>query len=332
MNRRDALGVIYFSAFAAACSSEPVSDQNFRWTRLPKAMPWGRRDAGAAILHRGRIWILGGWSVGENNVAVTHCDTWSSADCQSWRAHSQPAWRHGIFQAATSFRGRLWTLGGYRTGALGSDSTTNEIWSSLDGERWEQPSRLPPWTPRMGAGLAVHNGEMWLTGGKRRRTGDSSHLMSDVWRSRDGLIWSRVADTAPWGPRAYHGSISFAGRLWVIGGGDWDSRHAHSDVWSTVDGVDWMRHVDAPWAARIWHSCVVWNDRILVIGGRKFQPWTRTVSDIWQSRDGSIWTRVRLPINPGPRHAAYVVSDGGVVWLMGGSRDGSLWDDCWRLE
>jgi hypothetical protein len=223
-------------------------------------------------------------------------------------------------------------MGGMRTDAPEAASVTNEVWSTIDGEVWEAPTTAVPWVPRMGASLVVHGGSMWLMGGKTRRGGEPSSLLADVWRSSDGVVWHQVTESAPWAPRAFHAVVSFAGRLWLLGGGDWDSRSAHSDVWSTADGILWTRHPDAPWSSRIWHGCVVWNGRLLVVGGRQFFPWTRTIWDMWESPDGLGWRKLEPPTNPGPRHAAYVISDSSTVWIMAGSRDGSLYEDCWQLD
>eukprot|EP00971_Amphidinium_carterae_P026219 516992-Amphidinium_carterae.1 len=47
------------------------------------------------------------------------------------------------------------------------------------------------------AAAAQDGGSLWIMGG----TG-STRVLSDVWRTRDGVTWELVISVAAWGPRS----------------------------------------------------------------------------------------------------------------------------------
>lgn len=49
------------------------------------------------------------------------------------------------------------------------------------------------------------------------------------------LYWEQVTDSAPWGSRSGHTTVSFQGKLWLIGGNN------NSDVWYSPDGESWTQ-------------------------------------------------------------------------------------------
>lgn len=67
----------------------------------------------------------------------------------------------------------------------------------LDNSLWQ---RLPdvPWGPRDMAGMAVHQGAMWVVGGWQMLPGVQHELFNDVWRLEDGGTWQQVLRQAPW--------------------------------------------------------------------------------------------------------------------------------------
>lgn len=326
-----ALGFLALSACGGGGDSSPEHRLPLPaagWTQVIGAAPWGTRDAGATVVHRGEIWMLGGWSY-INDTSYVYNDAWASTDGANWR-HVQPPWTFGMYPMAASFRGQMLYMGGLKNSRQADESLTNEIWTSSDGQDWTLRVPAAQWEPRIGGTLVEHQNRLWILDGKVRNSGDPSVFRNDVWRSDDGLQWTRVLDEAPWPARAFHCALSHEGRIWLIGGGDWDSLIARSDVWSSADGVTWTRHADAPWEGRIWHACFSYADRLFVFGGRLFDP-IRTVDEIWSTNDGHQWTRSTDTMRPGPRHAAYVAKFENRVWVMGGSAAGFLQPDVWQF-
>lgn len=299
------------------------------WSKVQEPAPWGTRDAGATAMHNGALWMLGGWTY-ENGQARVLVDTWMSADGRDWQQVATP-WSFGMYPMAASFKQQLFYMGGLKNSRLPDEAIGNEIWSSVDGISWALRTSRSAWEPRIGATLVEHAGALWILGGKVANTGDPAAFRRDVWRSTDGVAWFLVTNEAPWAARAFHCAVSFQGRIWVIGGGDWDSRVARADVWSSADGLNWQLHSTPPWQGRIWHGCLADGERIWLIGGRLFDP-IRTVDEIWTTLDGDSWTASAAPVRPGARHAAYLALRSDGLWVMGGSADGYLPSDVWHFS
>lgn len=298
------------------------------WSKVTDSAPWGTRDAGATVVHRGEIWMLGGWTYA-NGVSSVLTDAWASADGANWRVVSPP-WTHGMYPMATSHRGEILYMGGLRNSRQADEAISSAIWSSGDGQDWTLRVAAAEWEPRIGGALVAHEGELWILGGKVSNSGDPAVFRNDVWRSADGIQWTAVQRQAPWPARAFHCSVSHGGLLWVIGGGDWDSRIGLSDVWSSPNGIQWTQHPDAPWEGRIWHACQAYAGRLWLFGGRLFNP-IRTVDEIWSTTDGDRWLADTSINRPGPRHAAYSALHASRIWLLGGSADGYLQPDVWQF-
>jgi hypothetical protein len=152
------------------------SRDGLAWERVVDAAPFGPRCRVNVFVFEGRLWLIGG---GLLDGAVKG-DVWSSADGLSWSkeadAISDPL--------PTGFTpivhdGQIWLLGANRGGGFSSSSLV-----SRDGKTWA-PAEAP-WTPRGGIGAWVHDGALYITGGKYSRPaggGDLEFIYSnDVWR------------------------------------------------------------------------------------------------------------------------------------------------------
>ena len=218
------------------------------------------------------------------------------------------------------------------------------------------------WAPRAGLQAVELRNELFVMGGRGPFSFEAETVLyGDVWRSADvGATWTRVAQWQPnqgaqqmWRPRAYFGSVTHRGRMYVIGGQNFDSQPNpifpngcaslppdvpclpivpsstfFDDVWSSKDGITWTAEtMDAPWEGRAGLSAVVHHGAIYVLGGSQGDDASTggtgriLFNDVWMSRDGRVWTEV---IGNGPRWApragAAVVSKGGYIYLLGGER------------
>jgi len=158
----------------------------------------------------------------------------------------------------------------------------------------------------------------------------------------DGVFsWTQVTKKADWPKRWDHTTLSYDGRLWVMGGynpglviGD----TYLEDVWSSDDGVNWTEETaSAPWLGRRGHASVVFDDgngdAMYVIGGftvNEESGYREYSNDVWRSTDGSDWTRIKERTAPEldslydwhPRfnHTCVVANHGGIdyIYLIGG--------------
>ena len=300
------------------------------WERVATTAAWSPRDSAAEYTHDGLLWIMGGW---ESSFEPNPRDVWSSTDGRTWSLVAQQAsWTHGDLAASASFAGRMWLLGGWANGRLPGASSSNEVWSSVDGLNWQSHGRAQ-WDARLGAAAVAFKGRLWITGGVTAYFGGNAEsLRNDVWSSEDGTQWTRATEHAPWSARAYHQLVVHGDRLYLMGGGNYLPQYAaNRDVWSSSDGISWRQEsIAAPWSARIWFSAVSYRGYLWVLGGWSNDPY-RNWDDVWYSRDGQNWAVYNAGTQWSARHEQSVYVHEDALWVAGGFAD-PLTNDVWRLQ
>eukprot|EP01032_Pedospumella_encystans_P017810 gene17810-20287_t len=141
--------------------------------------------------------------------------------------------------ASCIFKGEFWLTGGktaeYVAWNLQDSYQVGDVWHSEDGLAWDQvtqltgdffaqntevvqPGSIAPWYQRYGHTLNAldtdGDGEddmMILLGGY------SPTPSNDVWITVNGTNWI-YAGYAPWSKRAWHSTVVFQGKLWLMGG------------------------------------------------------------------------------------------------------------------
>ena len=312
-------------------SSQEASD--YQWNCVTEKASFLGRDGAGALVFRDKMWLLGGWNPGDktNFPRICNSDVWSSHDGASWTLENpQAPWEGRHTAGYVVHNDRMWIVGGDCI----QGHYQNDVWSSADGIRWELVDDEVPWAPRVLHYTLAFDGEIWVIGGQTLpQFAPAPQLFySDVWRSPDGVSWTRVTENAPWTPRGMiGGSVVFDGKMWILGGGTYDTpttpdRNFYSDVWSSVDGVNWTRHVEsAPWTPRQYHEVAVFDDKMWVLEGYNSNGGNRR--DVWHSADGVDWRE--LPATPwAPRHAASVFVYDDALWMVAGN---NMFPDVWKL-
>ena len=289
-----------------------------KWVRVTDAAAWQPRDSQGELVYKDRLWILGGWF---DSFESAPRDVWSSTDGRTWRQVTPKApWRHSDLPMSLVFHDRMWMLGGWTEGRLPGHEAGHEVWSSSDGEHWEQATPNAGWSPRLAAAAVVFRGKMWILGGTEDYYfGDASSLKNDVWSSADGRQWTKATGDAGWSPRAYHQAVVLGGKIYLFGGGNYVPEYeARNDVWSTSDGVHWEQVVEhAPWHPRLWFSAAVYRGRMWVLGGWSNNP-SQNWGDVWHSADGKNWRQLECDVTWKERHEHSVFVFRDKLWVAGG--------------
>ena len=321
-----------FVVLAWMAPTRPVDAQESpSWVRVTEKAEWRARDSSGELVYKDQLWLFGGWF---DSFQAPPRDVWNSRDGKLWtQATAEAPWKHSDLPMTVVFRDKMWLLGGWYNGRLPGHSASSEAWSSEDGVRWEQATAKAEWTPRLAAGAVAFRDRLWILGGSENYYfGDDASLKNDVWSSADGREWRCETTAAPWSPRAYHQAVVHAGRIWVLGGGNYVPKyHAKNDVWSSVDGVNWERASEsAPWSPRLWFSSVVYRDHLWVLGGWSNNP-SKNWGDAWYSKDGKDWQLYPAKVTWKERHehSAYVFQD--KIWVAGGHAQ-PLSNEVWTLE
>jgi hypothetical protein len=305
---------------------------DYTWTCVTQQAAFAARDGAGAVVLNGSMWLLGGWNPADRKhfPLVCNSEVWSSSDGAHWRLTQPRApWEGRHTAGYVVHRGRMWIVGGDCL----RGHYQGDVWSSADGIAWELATEAVPWAPRVLHSTLAFDDRMWIMGGQTlpQFAPADEVFYSDVWSSRDGVTWERVAQEAPWPRRGMiGGSVVFRNRMWLLGGGTYDTpdtpeRSFYNDVWSSSDGLHWQKHLDhAPWHPRQYHDVTVFDGKMWLLEG-----WNRSNrNDVWYSADGENWKE--LPDTPWlPRHAASLFVHDGALWVVAGN---NMTSDVWMLR
>jgi len=96
------------------------SEDGVYWTQVTEAAPWKPRLWFSAVVYRGRMWVLGGWSKENGNFA----EVWHSKDGKNWtELKSDVIWKGRHEHSAFVFQDKIWVAGGH------ADPVNSEVWS-----------------------------------------------------------------------------------------------------------------------------------------------------------------------------------------------------------
>jgi N-acetylneuraminic acid mutarotase len=289
------------------------SGEEFTWSRIPEASPFGPRSAQSSVVFQDRIWIIGG--IASNGTMFN--DVWSSGDGISWtRVTANSAFSRRSGHRSVVFADKIWVIGG-RDGS--TKRPLNDVWFSPDGRSWTRATPSAGFTPRWDFAATVHDGKMWIIGGSQ-----DGIISNDVWYSTDGISWINATSDAEFSPRMNPAAASFDGRLFLIGGFDWKTDY--NDVWCSDNGITWTRlSGQAPFGERRYHTLETDSSSLYVIGGVKDYPLTY-YRDIWKTEDGKNWEQVKPATTYPEGYSQSTVLIDERIFIIGGLNGGSeIW-------
>lgn len=216
---------------------------------------------------------------------------------------------------------------------MGGSSAMSEV---RQGPDWVLANPQADWQARDSQGEFVYDGHMWILGGWFAVKEPNPR---DVWRSPDGLNWTRTVEVAPWEHSDLSVAMVHGGKMWFMGGRRLPGAENSNKVWSSTDGAQWTLESEAAgWCPRVSPCFAVFRDRMWVFGGTEsFYDHSEAMvkNDVWSSADGIEWKLETADAGWSRRaHAQTVVFD-GKLWLFGGG----LWspehvarNDVWCSE
>ncbi len=266
-------------------------------------------------------------------VAVGSMDGTEGADGAVWRSIDGQEWTPTPIPGdGTVFAGpgdqRLVDVATGPTGllAVGTERGSAAVWASPDGEAWQRVTHDErvfggPGDQRMDGVVALGDGG-WMAVGSDTGSGD---VDGAVWRSPDGLVWTRVGDDAalggPGDQRVVDVSVGPQGPVAVGTDGE------RASAWTSVDGSAWSRvEVGTGQVAGLTGD----GDGVLVAAGSSDGDGLDAA--LWRSTDAREWSGVDEDDLGGPLDqelAAVTVGEDLMVAVgrtnLGGGDDAAAW-------
>jgi N-acetylneuraminic acid mutarotase len=202
------------------------SDDGKNWKKTRCNAPWSPRLAAAAVVFKGKMWILGGiddYYFGDDKSLKN--DVWCSADGKTWEmATANAPWSPRAYHQAVVFDGKIWLFGGGNY--VPKHHALNDVWCSEDGTNWTKVTDFAQWGPRLWFSALVYRDRMWVIGGWSKKTDN----YGDVWYSRDGKNWTQLESDIIWKSRHEHSGLVFQDKIWIMGG--YPRPELSNEVWS----------------------------------------------------------------------------------------------------
>lgn len=284
----------------------------------PANTPGARNGASAWVDPAGRLWLFGGYGLGDSGEGSLN---------DLWR-----------FDPAT---GNWAWIGGSKKG--------NQL--GIYGTQGQPAPGYGPGGRLNASGWAEASGRLWLFGGSGYADSGSG-MLNDLWYVDTQpiaptptptppsptptptptptpltLTWRQATANAGFSSRAAHASVVFDNKMWVLGG--WDGINEKHDVWWSSDGTTWhLATANAGFSPRYGLTGLVYNNKMWVIGGRNYND---CYNDVWWSTDGVQWHQANSFPGPGRFcHAAVAFKD--KIWVMDGWDPNSSFSDVWATS
>jgi hypothetical protein len=282
---------------APASQAAPPAANGYRWTEVTADASFPGAYNFPVFVAQGRAFALHPQGV------------WSTADGAVWRKEALPAsGLNNAYLKHVQLGEAVYALGKIDGNYL-DYRIDPVIQRTADFKTWQTLGRSTTLPRRIFYSAAAFDGALWLLGGV-----ESGQAMDDVWRSTDGLNWTRVVEHAPFGVRSGGELIAFKGRLWLIGGGRGIDAPIANDVWSSADGRTWVQESSqiAP-EAPTGYRAAVYDGRIWLLGANRAGSFS---SEMLVSDDGRAWRPQHADWTPRGAVAAWVWND--ALWITGG--------------
>lgn len=170
-----------------------MTRDGMHWDTLTTAAPWGNSRAQPhVVVHRNRLWVIGGFSGYGTPDEVLYNDVWSSSDGVTWdliNAYSD--WEPRRWATAAVYDDKIFLIGGANP-ALWPDEhgNTNEVWFTSDGTAWMKLEAERLWPARHAAYVTTGiRQDLAILAGYGH--GGTSRIYNDAWSLKTRIYFSK---------------------------------------------------------------------------------------------------------------------------------------------
>ncbi|XLS27821.1 kelch repeat-containing protein [Flavobacteriaceae bacterium M23B6Z8] len=202
-----------------------------------------------------KLWLIGGRS----NSGMFLRDVWYSEDGTNWTlATDSGAFLSAAFHSTVVFNGRMYLI----TDSSGGNVS---VWSSTNGADWRNETSTA-FPAREKFRSVVFNNEIYVLGGELTTT-----IYNEIWRSNDGISWTRVNTNSVFSPRYAHTATVYNNKVWVAGG--FGTSGPEGNLWYTEDMENWAEYVPIRSDIGLYnHAALNYAGEIWLFGGYEGRP------------------------------------------------------------
>ncbi len=234
------------------------------------------------LVFQNKIWVI----VFHNGLDKEELFFFTSQDGLTWTKlrDSLPITGRSAFSLATH-ADRLWIMDGFMPGYR----NLSNIKSTRDGSEWTELNLPITYNGSGNEGVASFAGSLWRIGGGLPLP--EALFPLDIWKTSDGMIWEKAADTSTLLPRFGQTLVASEKRLFSIGGSIYIPNLLYplnfpdpsDEVWSSPNGTDWsLMDAHAPYGKRNGFSTCFFSGKLWVIGGATSSSGSeKYLNDIW---------------------------------------------------
>lgn len=131
------------------------------------------------VVHNSMIYAIGGWLI----EGLTN-EVWGSEDGINWeiKLPSTVIFDPRLSHTVTSYKGKVWVIGGESWNAAGTRTFYGDIWYSSNMEKWHRYDGKPPFYKGLEAPSSlVYKDKLWVFGGYRPDGSMASILSSSIY-------------------------------------------------------------------------------------------------------------------------------------------------------
>lgn len=300
---------------AGAVGDETASFPPAEWTVVETENEPTARHENAFVEAGGQFYLLGGR--GDRPVNVYDPET------KQWTEGPAPPFQMHHFQAV-EYEGDVYVVGAWADDYPRENGLSHVYVYDTDANEWRKDAPIPPGRRRGSAGVAVHDGKIYVVGGNVGGHGPHATAVAwfDVFDPETGE-WTALRDRSAPHARDHFQAAVVDDKLVVAGGRDSgvegfiDSTLAAVDVYD-FETEEWSTWEDAPLPTeRAGCTVAVRGNEVILTGGEGFgQTWGETEALDVETRE---W-RSLGSLNQ-PRHGTQMFHHEGQLYIAAGSGD-----------